>query len=305
MKQKYLIIGISASLIGSLHIAAMKYVFNGGVDPNIYNFLRFSITSIVSLPFIFIQAKSVNKINVKYAALMGLNLALAVLCFSWAIRLSPASYVAIVTLISPIVFVIISVLVDRVRVEAKSLAGLSLAVAGILFFIILPIAIKQNSGFSFYSTATMLLLLNSVFNTGVVITGKRANLAGMGMPCLIAISSLVSLFIFGAFSFKSLSNGFSQFRDIKLFYGAAFSGLIIGLALRPVDIRVYEKLGPAVIAILSYLSTLISILVPIILLGEKLSMEMIIGAGLIMLGLYIMEHHKGEHHKHFHILRHY
>lgn len=304
MKQKYLIIGIAASLIGSLHVTAMKYVFNGGIDPNIYNFLRFGITALVSLPFIFIQSRFINKINLKYAVLMGLNLAAAVFCYSWAIRLSQASYVAIITLISPIVFVVVSVLVDRGRVEAKSLAGLGLAVAGTLLIFILPIAVKQNLEFSFYGTATVLLLLQSVFNAGIVINGKKANLAGMRMVTLIGVSSLVCLLIFGILSSKSLGNGLGQFKEINLLYGASFSGLVIGFALRPVDIRVYEKLGPAVIAILSYLSTLASIVVPIILLGEKISKEMIIGASLIMLGVYVIEHHKGEHHKHFHIFRH-
>jgi drug/metabolite transporter (DMT)-like permease len=200
MKQKYLIIGIAASLIGSLHITVMKYVFNGGIDPNIYNFLRFGITALVSLPFIFIQSRSINKINLKYAVLMGLNLAVAVFFYSWAIRLSQASYVAIVTLIGPIVFVVVSVLVDKGRVEAKSLAGLGLAVAGSLLIFILPIAVKQNLEFSFYGTATVLLLLQSVFNAGIVINGKKANLAGMGMAALIGISSLVSLLIFGLLS---------------------------------------------------------------------------------------------------------
>lgn len=174
------------------------------------------------MPFIFIQSRFINKINLKYAVLMGLNLAAAVFCYSWAIRLSQASYVAIITLISPIVFVVISVLVDKGRVEAKSLAGLGLAVAGTLLIFILPIAVKQNLEFSFYGTATVLLLLQSVFNAGIVINGKKANLAGMRMVTLIGISSLVCLLIFGILSSKSLGNGVGQFKEINLLCGASF-----------------------------------------------------------------------------------
>jgi drug/metabolite transporter (DMT)-like permease len=305
MKHKYLIVGIAASLIGSLHATVMKYAFNGGVNPDLYNFMRFGIAALVSVPFIFKHTKSINRVNLKYAILMGVNLALAVFCYSWAIRLSQASYVAIIMLISPIIFVIVSVLVDKGRLEPKSIAGLSLAVTGSMLIFILPIAIKQNSEFNFYGTATMLLIAQSVFNSGIIITGKKADLAGMNMICLIAISSLVCLSIFGVLSFRSLAGGLDQLKDIRLFYGAAFSGLIIGFALRPVDIRVYEKLGPSVIAVLNYLSILASIVVPIVALGEKISQEMVIGASLIMLGVYVAEHHKSKSHKYFHIFKHH
>jgi len=43
---------------------------------------------------------------------------------------------------------------------------------------------------------------------------------------------------------------------------------------------------------------------PIILLGEKLSPEMILGGILVLTGIYVMEHHKSTHAKHAHFARH-
>ena len=82
-----------------------------------------------------------------------------------------------------------------------------------------------------------------------------------------------------------------------------YSGIVVALISRVLNIASYERIGSAVSSSLMYLETVIAILIPIIILKETISLAMIIGVALILTGVAITEHHKSTHHKHLHIFR--
>jgi len=83
-----------------------------------------------------------------------------------------------------------------------------------------------------------------------------------------------------------------------------YSGIVVALIGRALNVWSYERVGGAVMSALGYLETFVAILIPVVVLNEKLSPEMVIGGVLILFGVYIVEHHKHPHAKHHISLRH-
>lgn len=82
-----------------------------------------------------------------------------------------------------------------------------------------------------------------------------------------------------------------------------YSGIFVGFMSRDFGIRSYEHLGVGVSSGLAYAETLLSVLIPVTLLGERLSIELVAGGALILFGVYITEHHRSAHHRDMHLLR--
>lgn len=78
----------------------------------------------------------------------------------------------------------------------------------------------------------------------------------------------------------------------------SFGSVLVTFFSRKWKVTVYEKLGSVSSSGLDYLGSFLSIIVSIIFLHEKLSVGIVIGGVLIILGLYISEHHKFSHGKH-------
>ena len=61
----------------------------------------------------------------------------------------------------------------------------------------------------------------------------------------------------------------------------------------------FEKLGSAVTGVMMYLETFLCILIPMLLLGERLAPSTVIGGMIVLVGMYIVEPHKFSlHHRH-------
>ena len=85
--------------------------------------------------------------------------------------------------------------------------------------------------------------------------------------------------------------------------GILYSGIIVAFVSRDFGIRSYEHLGAGVSSALGYAENMLSVAIPVVLLGERLSIELIVGGAPILLGVYITVHHRAAHHRDMHLLR--
>ncbi len=115
---------------------------------------------------------------------------------------------------------------------------------------------------------------------------------------VVAFISVVILFCMTIF-FNATFDNPDKPAVIAIFYSA----IAVALLSRALGIKSYEFIGAARTSALAYLETFLAILIPIIVLKEQLSIEMIIGGGVILTGVFIVEHHKSIHHKHHFIFR--
>ncbi|MCA9332398.1 DMT family transporter [Candidatus Saccharibacteria bacterium] len=292
-------VGLIGVLLAAPNATVIKYSL-GEIDPFLFNTLRFLAIALITLPFLIKDRKLINKTNFKQAILAGFFMAAAVMSYVWGIKLSQASYVSIVTLITPIIFILLSAKLTGEKISNKSVAGITIAAIGALIIIVLPVALKQSGEFIFYPLATLFILLNCISFPLAMIYFKKSNESGIPMPSLLSISSFV-VCISNAMFLGTVKN--TQVINGKVIFGIIYSGIVVALISRALNLASYEHIGSVVVSALNYLETLVAILLPIIILDEKLSTEMVIGGILILIGVYVVEYHKSAHHKHHHAFR--
>ena len=303
-KNLWFLVGVAGVLLAAPNSTVIKYTVEG-IDPSLFNALRFGLLAICLTPYMFLKRRKFTAQSLKYSLYVGFFMSIAVAAFVWAIHLSQASYVSILTLLTPIIFIFYSMKLDSQQINRRSFAGISLAAAGAFTIVALPIVVNQKAGFVFYPLATLFILGNCLSFPLAIIFSKKAHQAGLPVMATLGVSAwvvvVVSVFMlpltWNSTSLPTLTPG--------LLFGIFYSGAVVALISRILNILSYEKIGAVVNASLTYAETLIAVTLPVFILHEKLSREMVIGGVLILLGVYVVEHHKSSHHKYAHLHRHH
>ena len=307
IKKSWFIVGLIGILLGAPNALVIRYVIVDE-DPFLFNALRFLLIALITLPIIIRYRKSFTKSNFKYALVAALAMSVAVTAFVWAVKLSQASYVSIFTLIVPIILIFYSARFNKEKITSRAVAGITLAAAGAMTIVVLPVTLSQNGEFIFYPAATAIIALNLLAFPAAIVALKKANEGGTPMMPLVGFMSWV-IFVVSAicvllFTDIGQATQIAQY-DNSFIFSVLYSGIAVGLLSRVLSTKSYEHIGSAATGALGYLESLIAILLPVFILGEILSTEMVIGGILILLGLYIVEHHKHTHHKHHILTRHH
>lgn len=143
------------------------------------------------LPFLVMNFKKLNKRGLSLSVAAGFFLATATVTYVDAIRLSEASYVSVVTLLTPVVLIIYSAKLVKEKITKKAMAGIMVSAIGATLIVLLPIALKQQGGFDFYPMATFLSLINVFSFPLAVISMRKANEEGVPIASVVAISSFI------------------------------------------------------------------------------------------------------------------
>jgi drug/metabolite transporter (DMT)-like permease len=264
---------------------------------------RFLLIGLVCLPFIIHGRKRLFDKKVRKDVLLAsVYLTVALISYMFALLYSQASYVTIIMLTSPIIFILLSSKFFGEKMNRRIATGMTLAMIGALTLVILPIAISQN-GTAFYPMATVLALVNCVTYALAIIYMRKANEKGVSMSSMIGSSAL-----FVAAVCAVLFIGFGDYTrtptDVNFWLAICYSGIITALFGRMLNVKAYEHVGASLMSALSYLELFVAILIPVFVLNEKLSPAMVIGGIFILIGVYIVEHHKHPHVKHHITMRH-
>lgn len=296
---KWLFVALFGALLSAPHGLVIKQTV-GQVDPFMLNVLRFGLVALVCVPFVWRERQKLSTKSLRTIAFAGLYMSVAVSCFVEGVRLSQASYAAIVMLLSPILLLIYSVKLYGVRMSHRTIAGVTLAATGAMVLIVLPIALK-GGGMAFYPVATVLLLLNCLSYPIALLQLKKANEMGISMPALIGISSVVVLGVSLVLlpitaSNVSWPNGWG-------WGGVLYSGLAIALIGRMCKVWSYEHIGAAATSAMMYLETFLAVVLPVFLLHERIAVNTVLGGTLVLFGVYLVESHKLLARKHHYIWR--
>lgn len=296
----WFMLGLLGVIIEAPNATALRQL-TFDLDPFSLNIARFVIVGLVTLPFVLFALHKFNKRNSKYALLAGIYMTIAIIAFTWALKTGPASYVSIIALLTPIMLILFSVKLVHERINRRSIAGITLSAIGAMVIVILPLAVQTSGNFVFYPESTIFTLINCAAFVLSIIYSKKANEAGLPMAALIGSYSWLVVAVC-ALGMTATSTSFVMPSGDNLFL-IAYSSLGVALLVRAISVFSYEHIGSAATGALAYLGSLLSIIVPLFVLGETLSVEMVAGGILILLGIYVIEHHKSPHHKHHHVLK--
>ncbi len=186
---RWLLLGIAAAVLAAPNATVLRYALNG-VNPYFLNSVRFLIISLITTPFLLIKLKHFDRKNLKESIKAGLYMSIAATSYVLAIKLSQASYVVVVTLITPIFFVIFSARLTKEKITVRAITGIILAAIGAMMIMILPIAIKQNGPFIFYPWATTFALVNCVTFPLAIISFKITNYTNCHSTYMLVTSDI-------------------------------------------------------------------------------------------------------------------
>lgn len=291
------------SVIAAPNTMLIKTVTNIS-DPFYWNMVRFLIVFAICLPFIVKYWRALtNKKALKWVLGSAICATLAVLSHTIAIQISLASYVSIISLMNPIFLVLLSPLFTKERISRRAIAGITLAALGAMVIVFVPIALYQNN-FAFYPMATVLVLLNCLAFTFSIIFIRRADEQGASLTGSIGINALVIVLV-SWLLFMLIGDKSSTPQSWSFFITALYAGAVVGILARSISVKIFENIGTAFTSVLLYFETFLTILLPVLILKEQLSVITVLGGILILLGVYVVESHKHPHAGHHTQWRHH
>lgn len=295
-------IGVVAVLLAGPNNIAIRHTLDY-VDPVMFNVLRFGVIAFLITPYIIFKWKTYSRKAWRYSLIVGAAMSVAVTTHVWAIQESQASYVAILSLFSPIIFIFYAMRFNKEKLNRRSFAGITLAAAGAFAIVALPVILHKGSEFIFYPFATFLLVFRLFSFPLAIIFAKKAHDAKMPILVTMGISSWVVFLTSSLTAFFGPGWVLPDMQNPEMLIGVLYSAVMVSLLARMGNVLSYEKIGSVASSALAYGEVLLAVILPVFILHEKLSAEMIFGGVLILLGVYTVEHHRMSHHKHENVLK--
>lgn len=303
-KQKWLWICLIAALLSAPNALILRHA-SATVDPLLINAARFGLAGLLFLPWIIKDIPKLLKRKKAFLKLLVVGLALAITGVTYVIAISnaPASYVSIIGLLSPIMLVIYARRLSHERMSPRAITGVVIAATGAMLVVALPLAKATGGEFVFYPLATIAALVSVLLYPVVVVLAKDINKKfQVHILSIVSFSSLLTAFVslgLWCVIHGDRAVGLSSVDMWSLLY----AGLVVLGLSRALTLRGYTYISTPTLSSLSYVESFLAVILPVFILHEKLSVEMIIGGCLILLGVYAIEHHKSAHHKYHHVIR--
>jgi drug/metabolite transporter (DMT)-like permease len=263
--------------------------------------VRYAVVALVLVPtFIryYKKYKGIIKKHFKKIILVGFLASFGAPAFYMAVSLSSASFVAVIDLLTPILFIIISTIATKDKFSRNAIVGILLAVFGGSIILILPL-IFNWSFMAVNLAAVLCMLVFIVIDASWPVALRKLNTAGVPLIMILAIT-FVETFIVSTILALTVEGPAIYTPLVTLpIWGWAiilFQAIGLSIAFRWLNTKAYEHLGTATTASVSYLYYALSIGLPLLLLGEELPAEILIGGVFIIIGIIFVRRHP-----HFHI----
>lgn len=291
-KQKiiWFVVALIAVLATAPNNALLKFSLHE-IGPLWLSLSRFLIFAIALLPALYLGRRGINEKSFKFAAIAGVAYTAAILSISSSIVLSQASYPSLVGISSPIILMLLSVMLANERVPRKSFLGIIIAAIGGFLIIFLPLISSGAGNGAVNPLATLFAVINAVASPMMYIMAKKSVDAGMKIWTSLGVVAWVGVF-FTAILILVLNApapAISNLIQPGIILPIIYSVVVVMLFARSATTLAYKKLGSAPVAGLEYLRIMLSVFIPVIALGERLSIEMALGGGLILAGVILIE----------------
>lgn len=259
------------------------------IDPLVFNAIRFSFISIVALPYVWKHKNKLNNKNMKFALYTGISTIFITGSYVKAISMGSVSYLSIFNLLTPIVFIIMSVLIIREKLNVKSILGMFVAAIGACLLALVPI-INGGDGIT-SNEAILYALIEAVLFPLIIILPKKAYDNGLPVMMTFAVAGVINaiFYIFIILLNDQLHTMIKSIYYPNVIVSAFYSGILVGLIARWLNVITYQKLGSALLSSLAYAQYVLAVVLPILVLKEKLSPIIIFSGILIFIGVVIAE----------------
>jgi len=261
------------------------------ITPTLLPIIRYGVLSLILLPMVVQGVKKhrrVLKKNWVIIALVSVVSAVDPIFNAIAMSMSGPSFLAVLEMFSPIVFTILSVMIIKDKITKNSLIGLLFAILGGAIIFVLPMLIGSGSVVVYGWTPVILFAVVVAVAPLWPVYLRKQHENGLPVVLVAGIGFLFATLI--ALVFAIASFGIETLAEIgdltpAHWFMLIYLGVVVSLCAQTLRVKAYEHIGTITHAALSYLHYALMVLVPMLVLGERLSWEMFIGAGFILVGV--------------------
>jgi len=293
---------IAAVILANIIWGATPPIFKWSLeDISIFTlaFGRFFLASLIFLPFVIKRDLRIEKKYwPKVFSLAFFGIFLHITFFFLGLDITTSINAPIVASAGPIFLIILSGIFLKERTSAKKIAGVSIALLGVLLIVLLPVIGESYDQSLVGNLFFVISMFGAVFQTLILKTLEKVfePLVLVFWSFVIAAALFFPLFLYDIFTVQPLTEIGSQGIAGIIFGGIAASAIAYSCYYFATKYLQASDLG-----LFTYIDPIITIMIAIPLLGEIPTPTYLIGAILVFLGIYIAE--ARIHYHHFHLFR--
>ena len=299
-KVQWFLVALAVTIALAPHATVTRWML-GSWDPYFLSFIRSLLAGLICLPLVFKYRKNLKGRGLIYGLLASVMMAISVLCFIVSLNMQEASLVGLISLFTPIVLVYYSAKVNNEKISNQAKAGVTVAVLGALIMFISNIGATDT--IRFHIVPVLLGLVYCLTYPLATVYYKKANDQGVHLIALVSLGVVLSA---GLNAVMWLLNGAKTEHSFapSAIAGLLYIVLVVAIYGKFLNIRSYEHVGSGVMGSLYYLQSVLAVLLPLLVLQEKIRIFTLIGGAVILLGVWVTEYHHSSHakqHRIFHI----
>ncbi len=255
--------------------------------------LRYGVAALFAVPFVLAALKKgqVTTKRIVYMALLAIPLSLDPLISQYVIATTNASFQAVLSLFTPIVFVIISSILTRDKVTRNKIVGFLFAVLGGTVMVALP-HLGSVSATNYGSLPVILMFIQAICISFEILVWRKENERGTPLVVILGVFYFVWAVIAGIMAVL-----FGEIHQVQNLTTTSlliviYLGLIASIFYNAVFTDFYRYVGTTSAATMKYFKKALTIIMPIIVLGEVMSWQIALGTLLIIMGTVIVHEPK-------------
>jgi len=280
-----------ALLTSSIIWGAASPIFKWSLEnipPFTLAYLRFSIASLLIFPFAYkkLLIKKEDILTLLLIALTGVTINISF--FFWGLKYTTAINSVIIASSAPIITIILSIIFLKEKPKKNIWLGTFLSLLGILIIFLEPILIGKKGGTILGDTLMLIATISAVIQTIATkkIIKKYPAETITFWTFFVGTFTFLPLLLY-EFSSTPWLSSLSTKGIVGIIFGAFFSSAIAYLAYN----WAIQKMEVSHMAVFTYLNPIVGIAIAVPLLGEKISIEFILGALLVLSGIILTEMH--------------
>ena len=298
----WFIVALAMTVALAPHAAICRWMLHGW-DPYFLSFVRSALAAVIAFPIVIAYRKNLRGRGLVYGLFASVMMSIAVLSFVVSLSLQDASLVGLITLFTPLILIYYSAKVNKERVSHQAKIGVTIAVVGAIIMLGNGF-MSGNHGAAFNLVAVLLGFVNCLTYPLATVYYKKANDQWVHLIGLIALGLLVS----AAMNLVLwLLNGAHVTYQLSAPMIGALMYIVVVVAVlgKFLNVRSYEHVGSGVMGSLYYLQSTLAVLIPVIVLHEKIRPAILLGGAVILLGIWVAQYHRlahTNHHQIFHTM---
>ncbi len=271
------------------------------MPPFVAAFLRFVMATILILPILGFQSK-LSKVKIADYPLMFvlslLGITLSIGLFFVGLNLTSAMEAGIIISTGPLFNAVAAKLILKEKVSFLHWLGISLASVGTLVIIVIAPFVEKNISTNYSLLGNLLLLLAVLAGTGFNILSKES-FKKFDSSTIIGFSFTIGAFTFLPFALweNAIHTDWILNLTINGLLGLLYLGIFASLCAYLLYEWSLEKLPISKTLPMTFLQPVVTVVVAVPLLGEKITPTFIVGSVLILLGMFLGTYNFPHHHQ--------